>query len=227
RRLIAPPPAHRPPGPIQRSAVASRPVRPAIAPPPGAAALIQRHTNGIAFQAPSTLSITGRGGGQSLPGPIRQQMESALGADLSDVRVHVGLEAAAIGALAFTHGSNLYFAPGCYDPHTPRGQQLLGHELAHVLQQRAGRVRNPFASGVVVVQDPVLEAEADRMGKRAAASRSTRVQAFMSVPEARRTPHRPTSPGGTAQTCGSATVWGPASRERVRRPAIPFPSVQR
>jgi hypothetical protein len=38
------------------------------------------------------------------------------------------------------------------------------------VQQRAGRVRNPFGSGVAVVQDTMLEGEADRMGARAASA---------------------------------------------------------
>jgi hypothetical protein len=41
-------------------------------------------------------------------------MEAALGANFSDVRVHVGPEASAIGALAFTWGADLHFAPGQY-----------------------------------------------------------------------------------------------------------------
>ena len=68
-------------------------------------------------------------------------MESALGANFSDVRIHVGPEASAIGAIAFTWGSDIHFAPGQYNPHTPHGQSLLGHELTHVVQQRAGRWR--------------------------------------------------------------------------------------
>ena len=40
------------------------------------------------------------------------------------------------------------------------------------MQQRAGRVRNPLGSGVAVVQDPALEAEAERMGLRAASAAS-------------------------------------------------------
>jgi hypothetical protein len=87
------------------------------------------------------------------------------------VRVHVGPQAERIGAVAFTMGSDLYFAPGRYQPESAHGQQLLGHELAHVVQQRAGRVRNPFGSGVAVVQDHALEAEADRLGRHAAAYR--------------------------------------------------------
>ncbi|MGK3983873.1 DUF4157 domain-containing protein [Sorangium sp. So ce136] len=108
--------------------------------------------------------------GQALPAPVQKKMEAFFGADFSDVRVHVGPEAASIGALAFTVGSDLYFAPGYYDPHSQRGQELLGHELTHVKQQREGRVANPFGDGVAVVQDPELEAEADRMGKAVAAS---------------------------------------------------------
>jgi hypothetical protein len=104
-----------------------------------------------------------------LPDAVRGKMEAALGADFSNVRVHVGPQADRIGAIAFTLGSDIYFAPGRYQPDTVHGQQLLGHELAHVVQQRQGRVRNPMGSGVAVVQDGALEAEADRLGQIAAA----------------------------------------------------------
>ena len=117
---------------------------------------------------PGLIRAGGGGGGRPLPDPVRRKMESAFGADFSDVRVHVGQQANAIGALAFTLGSDIHFAPGLYNPESHHGQSLLGHELAHVLQQRAGRVRNPFGSGIAVVQDPALEAEADRLGQRAA-----------------------------------------------------------
>ncbi|MGH9328618.1 MAG: DUF4157 domain-containing protein [Terriglobia bacterium] len=106
-------------------------------------------------------------GGWPLPKEVQAKMESALGADFSDVRIHVGSEVPAIGAIAFTWGSNIHFAPGYYNPNTLHGQRLLAHELTHVVQQRAGRVRNPYGSGVAVVQDHALEAEADRMALRA------------------------------------------------------------
>lgn len=101
-----------------------------------------------------------------MPREVQAKMEEAMGADFSDVRIHVGPEVSAIGAIAFTWGANIHFAPGQYSPHTSHGQELLAHELTHVLQQRAGRVRNPFGNGVAVVQDAALEAEADRMGRR-------------------------------------------------------------
>jgi Domain of unknown function (DUF4157) len=117
-----------------------------------------------AFQVP----LRQKSGGLPLPSEVRTKMETAFSADFSDVRVHVGHEASSLGAIAYTWGSNIHFAPGQYNPNTIQGQKLLGHELWHVVQQRAGRVRNPFGGGVAVVQDHALEAEADRMGVKAA-----------------------------------------------------------
>jgi hypothetical protein len=114
------------------------------------------------------LNLTGSRG-EPLPVAIQRKMEAFFGADFADVRVHSGPQAHCIGALAFTLGSSIYFAPGQYRPDTPRGQQILGHELAHVLQQRAGRVRNPQGAGIAIVQDVLLEAEAEQLGARAAA----------------------------------------------------------
>ena len=132
---------------------------------------VQPHA-GNAFPLPGNFALKPRGSGQPLPEPIQKKMESFFNTSFADVRVHVGHEAPSIGALAFTHGTDLYFAPGQYNPQSTQGQQLLGHELTHVLQQRAGRVRNPLGAGVAVVQDPALEAEAERMGLRAASAAS-------------------------------------------------------
>lgn len=117
------------------------------------------------------------GAGRPLPGAVRERMEGFFKADFSDVRVHVGPEAASIGALAFTTGSSIYFGPGQYNTDSQQGLALLGHELAHVVQQRQGRVRHPSGQGVAIVQDPLLEAEADRLGQRAANHRVPVVQA--------------------------------------------------
>ena len=54
--------------------------------------------------------------GRPLPEPVRQKMETALGADFSDVRVHEGPEAQAIGAQAYTQGNHISFATGEYRP---------------------------------------------------------------------------------------------------------------
>jgi hypothetical protein len=154
--------------PIQPRSLTRRPGPPA----PTTAwrpAAVQRHGDAFAIEGRQLGLVSS--GGRMLPDAVRTKMETALGADFSNVRVHVGPHAERIGAIAFTVGSDIYFAPGRYQPDTLQGQQLLGHELTHVVQQRAGKVRNPLGSGLAVVQDRALEAEADRLGQRAAAFR--------------------------------------------------------
>jgi hypothetical protein len=85
-----------------------------------------------------------RGAGVPLSSPLRGQMEGALGADLSAVRVHTGQTArdlaAGISAHAFTIGSDVFFRDGAPDASRPDGAHLLAHELAHVVQQNPGTV---------------------------------------------------------------------------------------
>jgi len=139
-----------------------------VAQPKLAASAVRPTPNGTSVQLPGDLDRE-IGGGVPLPAAVRQKMEAAFGANFADVRVHVDARAASIGAVAFTRGSHIHFAPAQYNPSTLRGQHLLAHELAHVVQQRTGRVRNPFGAGVAVVQDTLLEAEAERMAGRATA----------------------------------------------------------
>lgn len=155
----------------QSKAMPRPPLGPLVHPFAGRPPVAQPHGPGNSFQVdPGQLGLAS-GGGRPLPDAVRGKMEAALGADFSGVRVHVGPQAERIGAVAFTMGTDIYFAPGRFQPDTLHGQQLLGHELAHVVQQRQGRVRNPLGAGVAVVQDRALEAEADRLGQRAAARR--------------------------------------------------------
>jgi len=96
---------------------------------------------GSAFER--RLSAT-RGGGRSLPGNLRGQMEAGFGADFSGVRVHTGGEAAqlnrAVSAQAFTHGQDIYLGEGKGDLESSAGRKLLAHELTHTIQQ-TGAVR--------------------------------------------------------------------------------------
>ena len=60
------------------------------------------------------------------------------------MRVHADGEAAsraaALSARAFTVGDDVFFGAGEYRPETREGRHLLGHELTHVVQQRAARI---------------------------------------------------------------------------------------
>lgn len=126
-------------------------------------------------------------GGAALPEELRAKMESAFQTDFSDVRVHQGSAASDIGAVAFTQGNNLHFAPGAYSPGTPKGDALIGHELTHVVQQRNGRVNATIdVNGMPVNDSAALEAEADSAGARAAAGRSASVSGGSSSTGAQR-----------------------------------------
>lgn len=85
--------------------------------------------------------IRGLGGGRPLGASERDFFEPRFGHSFADVRVHTDGEAAAathaIGARAFTHGRDIAFAPGEYDPGGADGRRLLAHELTHVVQQSA------------------------------------------------------------------------------------------
>lgn len=84
-----------------------------------------------------------RAGGRALPGQLRATMEGALGADLSDVRVHTGPGAealnAGVAARAFTVDNDVFFRGGLPGTSSVAGTHLLAHELTHVLQARGGR----------------------------------------------------------------------------------------
>ncbi|HEX2900147.1 MAG TPA: TIGR02594 family protein [Bacteroidia bacterium] len=116
----------------------------------------------------------GSGGGSGSSGglspELNAQMSSAMGSDFSNVNIHAdSSKASDAGALAYAQGNDVHFAPGQFKPDTQSGQELIGHELAHVAQQREGRVQaNASVGGMAVNNDPQLEAEADSMGAMAA-----------------------------------------------------------
>jgi hypothetical protein len=110
-----------------------------------------------------------RGPGLPVPSGTRQLMEHSLGGDYSAVRVYQGTYVDRVGALAYTEGDSIHVSPTHFRPGTADGDRLLRHELVHVAQQRAGRVRatEPGRAGAAVVDDARLEAEADAWASRA------------------------------------------------------------
>jgi hypothetical protein len=99
------------------------------------------NTEGVASSDLSSRLSASKGGGQPLANDTRTSMESAMGVDFSNVRVHTGSEAVqmsqGINAQAFTHGSDVYFNEGKYDTGSSSGKHLLAHELTHTVQQGA------------------------------------------------------------------------------------------
>ena len=81
-----------------------------------------------------------------------------MSADFSDVRVHTGGKAdesaRSINAQAYTVGTDVVFRSGAYEPDTQGGRHVLAHELAHVMQQKAGPVSGTPAAGGISISDP-------------------------------------------------------------------------
>jgi outer membrane protein OmpA-like peptidoglycan-associated protein len=98
-------------------------------------------TNSLWFRLATTLR-SGDEDAKPLDGTVREEMQSRLGEDLGSVRVHTGPAAGesarSIRARAYALGENIAFAPGQFVPGTPRGDDLLEHELGHVVEQRHG-----------------------------------------------------------------------------------------
>jgi len=95
----------------------------------------------VASSAVYDRSILSLGAGDPLEPDLRGDMESRLDGDFSAVRIHRDDQAAkssrTIGARAFTHGTDVYFAAGQFAPATAKGAHLLSHELAHTQQTTA------------------------------------------------------------------------------------------
>ena len=72
-------------------------------------------------------------------------MNHSFGRDFSEVRIHHDGESASMNkeleAHAFTHGRDIYFNQGKFNPENAEGKFLLAHELTHVLQQNLTTIR--------------------------------------------------------------------------------------
>jgi Domain of unknown function (DUF4157) len=103
-----------------------------------------QQTTEVAPEVEQTIERS-RGAGQPLDSGVRAQMELALGADFSAVRLHTDATADALSqalqARAFTTGRDLFFRQGEYNPSSSGGRKLLAHELAHVVQQSGARIQ--------------------------------------------------------------------------------------
>ncbi len=79
------------------------------------------------------------GKGSPLPRKILAEMNKSFGVDFSNVRIHHDAAAATLcrelNAMAFTHGQDIFFNEGKFNPETKEGKLLLAHELTHVVQQ--------------------------------------------------------------------------------------------
>jgi len=131
--------------------------------------MVQRKSNGGRMAATPELEVSiqqAKGGGQPIANSIREPMEKAFGADFSGVNVHTDAQSdqmnQSIQAKAFTTGQDIFFRQGAYDPRSQGGQELIAHELTHVVQQNGGAVQpnriqrfeyNPFVTKRSLTED--------------------------------------------------------------------------
>ncbi len=128
------------------------------------------------------------GGGSALPDGVSSEYSQLLGADLSGVRVHTSGPASdaasSMGARAFTHGANIAFAPGGFDPESAGGRHVLAHELVHVVQnQRSGGAAMEVAARLDVgPSGSPVESEAEAGAASLTSGRSFSVSSRSSLP---------------------------------------------
>lgn len=146
---------------------------------------------------------------QPLDPAIRALMERAFSTDFSTVRVHETAQVEELEAVAYAQGEDLFFAPGTYQPHSPEGRELIGHELAHVVQQRQRRSVVPQGKGAPIDADAGLEAEANEQG--AGAARGEVVVTASSAPLASAAPisRKPTKWTEIELTSDGKAKWVP------------------
>lgn len=111
-------------------------------------------------QAPSRsemLHLSGAGAPQPMSPQLREKFEPGFGADFSNIRISRGHIPDEMGVQAVAQGTDILLDQSA-------GMDVLGHELAHVVQQAQGRVDGGFP----VVENAALEQEADVMGARVA-----------------------------------------------------------
>lgn len=122
--------------------------------------LVQPQASGAGTPGTVPSSVIPPTSGQPLPPGTRGFMESRFQQDFSGVRVHTDGDSAqaarTLHAQAFTVGRDIYFGAGHYSPTTRAGQQLLAHELTHVVQQGGSA---PSAQSVIQRQPAPDERE--------------------------------------------------------------------
>lgn len=99
-----------------------------------------------------------------LPEHMKGKLESHFGYSVDHLEFRESEDVDSIGAQAYTAGNMIHFRPGKFQPNTSMGQKMIGHEVAHVLQQAKG---GTAAAGEVSV-DSGLETSADRHGEAVA-----------------------------------------------------------
>jgi hypothetical protein len=133
----------------------------------------------------------------SLPENLKTGMENLSGISMDDVKVHHNSDKPTqLQAHAYAQGTDIHLASG--------QEQHLPHELAHVVQQKQGRVKPTMQmKGEVNVNDDAgLEREADVMGAKALQTKSAHAEQVQSI--------------GTVGNCAPIQMVNPFKRKNKK-----------
>ncbi|WP_317111247.1 DUF4157 domain-containing protein [Chroococcidiopsis sp. SAG 2025] len=124
---------------------------------------LQMKSSGAGMTAPQDLETSiqqARGSGQPLAEGIKQPMEQAFGVSFNGVKIHTDTRShqlnQSIQARAFTTGQDVFFRQGEYNPGSRGGQELIAHELTHVVQQNGGAVQRSPSDGNGLSPSPAI-----------------------------------------------------------------------
>jgi hypothetical protein len=120
--------------------------------------------------------------GQPLDSRARTALEPRFDRDFGNVRVHTDHPACdsakGVNARAYTVGHHVVFGSGEYEPGTKEGQNLLAHELTHVVQQQGG----VHLKGEIGQEGDPYEREADAVAAAVTEGRSAHAPIRISSP---------------------------------------------
>jgi hypothetical protein len=154
--------------------------------------------------------VTGLGAGRPLEPGLRDRLERSFSRDLSSVRIHAdpssGRLAQQLGSRAFTIGEDITFAPNGFRPNSRDGLSDVGHEVAHVIQQRASSSEGAQPN----------ETEAQTAGRAVARGKRAWVRTA-SGPGLARQPEDKTPDLTTRLTIGAASLLTRPDRQTLDR----------
>jgi len=122
----------------------------------------------VPMHAPAIVSDALQSSSQPLDQRALAHFGARFGHDFRRVRVHADAladaSAASLRARAYTVGEDVVFRSGAFAPHTNAGHELLGHELAHVVQQSnavsSTSTSQPGTPNIPILNDASAEREA-------------------------------------------------------------------
>jgi len=164
----------------ERDASSPNPARPAAAarPAPPPRGLASTSVPALPAAGPRTVPV---------PPAIQQVLRGTVGNAPATVRVHEGMQAAqqsdAMNAEAFTRDGEIYLSSDI-PLHSRRGQELLAHELTHVVQQQGGMARMPDESSAAGQAHELMARQVEAQVAAPAAELIHRVASTVSAPAA-------------------------------------------